>query len=62
MTELRSGHLFYEPLSQFINDFRFGVTHRVLKDLADRGDKKIQDLLFEGVKLMLQRYGQKPIA
>ncbi|MGA7324453.1 MAG: ribbon-helix-helix domain-containing protein [Rhodomicrobium sp.] len=38
------------------------AAHRVLKDLAEREDKKIQDLLFEGVNLMLQQYGEKPIA
>ena len=38
------------------------AAHKVLKDLAEREDKKIQDLLFEGVNLMLQRHGEKPIA
>ena len=38
------------------------AAHAVLKDLAQREDKKLQDLIFEGVNLMLQRYGEKPIA
>ena len=38
------------------------AAHRVLKDLAEREDKKLQDLIFEGVNLMLQSYGEKPIA
>ena len=38
------------------------AAHRVLKDLAEREDKKLQDLIFEGVNLVLQSYGEKPIA
>ena len=29
---------------------------------SEREHKKLQDLIFEGVNLMLQRYGEKPIA
>jgi hypothetical protein len=38
------------------------VAHAALKDIAEDEDKLLQDLLKEGVNLVLQRYGKKPIA
>lgn len=37
-------------------------THRMLREIALEQDKKIADLLREGVNLMLQHYGRRPIA
>lgn len=37
-------------------------THTVLKLLAIEEQKTLNDLLLEGVNLMLQHYGRKPIA
>ncbi len=38
------------------------VAHADLKAIAEQEDKQIQQLLLEGVNLVLQRYGKKPIA
>jgi hypothetical protein len=38
------------------------VAHADLKAIAENEDKLLQDLLKEGVNLVLQRYGKKPIA
>ena len=38
------------------------VAHADLKSIAESEDKLLQDLLKEGVNLVLQRYGKKPIA
>ena len=38
------------------------VAHAALKEIAEDEDKLLQDLLIEGVNLVLQRHGQKPIA
>ena len=38
------------------------VAHAALKRIAEMEDKQLQDLLKEGVNLVLQRYGEKPIA
>ena len=38
------------------------VAHAALKDIAEDEDKQLKDLLEEGVNLVLQRYGKKPIA
>ena len=38
------------------------VAHADLKAIAENEDKLLQDLLREGVNLVLQRYGKKPIA
>lgn len=38
------------------------VAHAALKAIAEEEDKLLQDLLKEGVNLVLQRYGKKPIA
>lgn len=38
------------------------VAHADLKEIAESEDKLLQDLLKEGVNLVLQRYGKKPIA
>ena len=38
------------------------VAHASLKAIAEDKDKQLKDLLEEGVNLVLQRYGRKPIA
>lgn len=38
------------------------AAHADLKDIAETEDKQIQQLLLEGINLVLQRYGKKPIA
>ena len=38
------------------------VAHADLKAIAEDEDKLLQDLLIEGVNLVLTRYGKKPIA
>ena len=38
------------------------VAHAALKEISENEDKLLQDLLKEGVNLVLQRYGKKPIA
>jgi hypothetical protein len=38
------------------------VAHADLKSIAENEDKLLQDLLKEGINLVLQRYGRKPIA
>ena len=38
------------------------VAHAALKEIAEDEDKLLQDLLKEGVNLVLQRHGKKPIA
>ena len=38
------------------------VAHADLKAIAEDEDKQLKDLLEEGVNLVLQRYGKKPIA
>jgi hypothetical protein len=38
------------------------VAHESLKAIAEDKDKQLKDLLEEGVNLVLQRYGRKPIA
>ena len=38
------------------------VAHAALKRISENEDKLLQDLLKEGVNLVLQRYGEKPIA
>lgn len=38
------------------------VAHAELKAVAEDQDKRLEDLLKEGVNLILQRYGKKPIA
>ncbi len=38
------------------------VAHADLKAIAEQEDKQIQQLLLEGINLVLQRYGKKPIA
>jgi len=38
------------------------VAHAELKSIAESEDKQLQALLIEGINLVLQRYGKKPIA
>lgn len=38
------------------------MAHAALKEIAEDEDKQLKDLLEEGVNLVLQRYGRKPIA
>jgi hypothetical protein len=38
------------------------VAHADLKAIAEDEDKRLEDLLKEGVNLVLQRHGKKPIA
>ena len=38
------------------------VAHAALKRISENEDKQLQELLKEGVNLILQRYGEKPIA
>lgn len=38
------------------------AAHRELKAIAEAKDMQMQDLLREGINLVLQRYGKKPIA
>lgn len=48
----KKGHTIYLDLD----------AHYVLKELALQHDKKSAHLLIEGVNLMFQHYGKKPIA
>ncbi len=38
------------------------AAHADLKSIAEQEDKQLQALLIEGINLILQRYGKKPIA
>ena len=42
--------------------YLYPETHADLKAIAEDEDKQLKDLLEEGVNLVLQRYGKKPIA
>jgi len=38
------------------------VAHAELKAVAEDQEKRLEDLLKEGINVVLQRYGKKPIA
>ncbi len=38
------------------------MVHADLKDIAELEDKQLQTLLLEGINLVLQQHGKKPIA
>jgi hypothetical protein len=38
------------------------VAHAELKSVAEDQEKRLEDLLKEGINVVLQRYGKKPIA
>lgn len=38
------------------------MAHAALKNIAEQEDKQLQELLLEGINVVLQRRGEKPLA